>query len=81
VSILPRGKCGSSCAAAASNAGAIWRQGPHQPAQKSTSSGMSLALACFSKFNAVSVVVERFLTERGRAESSDHDVAVTSAAG
>ena len=33
---------GSSCRAAASNAGAIIRQGPHQGAQKSTSTGSSL---------------------------------------
>ena len=33
---------GSSCRAAASNAGAIIRQGPHQGAQKSTSTGISL---------------------------------------
>jgi len=40
---------GSSSVAARSKIGAIAGQGPHQAAQKSTSSGMSLCLACLSK--------------------------------
>ena len=52
VSTLPKRSCGSTFAAAAAKAGAIWRHGPHHPAQKSIRSGMSLEVACFSKFAA-----------------------------
>ena len=45
---------GSSCRAAASNAGAIIRQGPHQGAQKSTSMGISLFSECRRKRSALS---------------------------
>lgn len=39
VSTLPKRTCGSSFCAAAANAGAMVRHGPHQGAQKSTSNG------------------------------------------
>ena len=45
VSSLPNRICGSRLAAAAWNAGAIWRHGPHHCAQKSTRSGISLLVA------------------------------------
>lgn len=45
---------GSNCKAAASNAGPIILQGPHQGAQKSTKRGMSLRLICFWKLAFVS---------------------------
>lgn len=54
VSTLPNRKCGSTFAAAAAKPGAIWRHGPHHSAQKSIRSGMSLDVACFSKFVAFS---------------------------
>ena len=53
VSNLPRRTLGSSWPAAAVKAGAICWQGPHQVAQKSTSSGMSLLVACAPKLAAV----------------------------
>jgi hypothetical protein len=50
---------GSSSVAAFSKIGAIARQGPHQDAQKSTSSGMSLCFACLSKRAALSSAAGR----------------------
>ena len=54
VSTLPRRMPGSSRDAACSNCGAIVLQGPHQGAQKSTSSGMSLRASWRSKLALVS---------------------------
>ena len=54
VSTFARRNCGSSCAAAAWNCGAMVRQGPHQGAQKSTSSGSSARPAWMSKLAASS---------------------------
>ena len=53
---LARRTCGSRILAACSYAGAIIRQGPHHGAQKSTTSGMSLRVACMSKSLAVNAI-------------------------
>ena len=51
---LARRTCGSRVPAAFSNCGAMALHGPHHGAQKSTSRGMSLLLACVSKLWAFS---------------------------
>src|SRR5690348_434238 len=44
-------------AAISSSAGATWRHGPHQVAQKSTSTGLSLLSTSVSKVSSVTVMV------------------------
>jgi len=56
VSSLARRTCGSSMLAACAKAGAIVRQGPHQGAQKSTSTGTSLRPTWRSKVAPVSAI-------------------------
>ena len=60
---LARRMPGSSCCAACSNAGAIARQGPHQGAQKSTSTGTCERAMCFS--NAASSSATGWPVNRG----------------
>ena len=52
-SILMKRALGSSACAALSNTGAMARQGPHQPAQKSTISGTSLDARCLRNRSVV----------------------------
>src|SRR5882724_10001232 len=54
---------GSSSAAASENCGAIMRQGPHQGAQKSTTTGTSLRSMCLWKLARVNSIT--WLVNRG----------------
>ena len=63
VSSLPKRTCGSNCAAAWANSGAICRHGPHHDAQKSISNGN--CERCAWAWNAVASSVTGAPTNKG----------------